>query len=367
MKKWLALTVTAVLIASLLGGCSGSPTLTGIATSEALTLAVGAESPLDIAYTFEGNVSEEAKSTAIQGLQVAYNSDNPEIAAIESGVVKGMSTGTAIITCSVGELSTETTVTVFAPLEDISLGDEAVQLTEGDNYTITVKPLPEAANLENVNFTSSDEAILSVSNTGGIQAIKAGNASVEVSCGEISKTISFEVAPLIDGISLEQTEGLLYVGISHTLVPSVLPEGLEVDYSFVSSDERVAVVDSDGVITAKGVGTTTITVSVVGHEDVSMEYALTVTNRPASGGSGNGSGSGTGGNNATGSGVPAGGSNSGGGSVNTGDGGAPVEVPYDPGNTGNVGEDGDIYGDAPIEVPYDPANPPTNVNELPDW
>ena len=84
---------------------------------------------------------------------------------------------------------------------------------------------------------------------------------------EVSGTVSVnevQVSPIvrISGITLDQTQASLKVGETVTLTASITPadttEGKEVTWA--SSDEKVATVTSDGLVTAVGAGSVTITV-----------------------------------------------------------------------------------------------------------
>lgn len=362
MKKQLTIIIAILMVLTLLSGCGGKPTLASIAIYEVAPLAVGAETPLNLTYAFEGNASEEAQQKAREGLVVAYTSLHAEIATVdENGTIKGVGKGTTTITASVGDISAQTTVNVYVPLEDIDTGESAVQLAEGESYAITAKPLPEGANLENVSFTSSDEAIIKVSATGEVMAVGAGSATVTVACGEISKAITFEIAPRIESIAFVEgnTEGLLYIGVQHQLVPIVEPTDIAVEFAYTSDNESICTVDENGLLSAKSEGVTVITVSVAGYSDIAAEYLVTVTNHLASGGygSGNRGSAGSGGTVGTGGAT---------GSGNTGGGGTPTQ-PTQPTNPSPPAQpDPPPAPEPPVEVPYDPGNIP-DVVEQPEW
>ena len=64
--------------------------------------------------------------------------------------------------------------------------------------------------------------------------------------------------PAATGVTFAKTEYILAVGATEELVPTIAPEGAECEITYVSNDEDVAKV-VDGVLTAVGSGTTTIT------------------------------------------------------------------------------------------------------------
>ena len=57
----------------------------------------------------------------------------------------------------------------------------------------------------------------------------------------------------------------------------VFPKTAKQEVEFSSSDETVATVSENGLVLAKGLGTTTITVTVVANPEISRSFTLEVT------------------------------------------------------------------------------------------
>ena len=136
------------------------------------------------------------------------------------------------------------------------------------NITFTRKP---AECTEPVTFTSSDENVATVSEQGKIVAVNAGSAVITAACGE--QTAQCLVTCDFDYVGAETTEEgsvplalskddltFFNAGEQYTLSVTGAPEGAKITY--VSSDESIATVSSSGVLTAKGSGTTTVSVTV---------------------------------------------------------------------------------------------------------
>ena len=136
------------------------------------------------------------------------------------------------------------------------------------NITFTRKP---AECTEPVTFTSSDENVATVSEQGKIVAVNAGSAVITAACGE--QTAQCLVTCDFAYVGAETTvEGSVPLALSkddltffnageqYTLSVTGAPEGAKITY--VSSDESIATVSSSGVLTAKGSGTTTVSVTV---------------------------------------------------------------------------------------------------------
>ena len=101
---------------------------------------------------------------------------------VNNGVVTANKVGTYTVTISYENASVTLNITVNA--KDIELNTETISLKKGETYTIT-------ANQE-VTYTSSDSSIASVAN-GVVTAKKAGTATITVSNGDLSKTVTVTV------------------------------------------------------------------------------------------------------------------------------------------------------------------------------
>ena len=83
----------------------------------------------------------------------------------------------------------------------------------------------------------------------------------------------------VTGVTLAQTEGVLTVGGTLTLTPTIAPDDVtDKSVTWTTSDAAVATVDGNGVVTAQGLGTTTITATATnGTADTSDDVTATCT------------------------------------------------------------------------------------------
>ena len=136
------------------------------------------------------------------------------------------------------------------------------------NITFTRTP---ADCTEPVAFSSSDETVATVSEQGKIVAVNAGSAVITAACGE--QTAQCLVTCDFAYVGAETSEEgsvplalskddltFFNAGEQYTLSVTGAPEGAKITY--VSSDESIATVSASGVLTAKGSGTTTVSVTV---------------------------------------------------------------------------------------------------------
>lgn len=179
-------------------------------------------------------------------------------------------------------------------VESVSLDEtisEGHELTEGATLDISdyVTVLPENATDKTVTYSSSKTDVATVSETGVITAIAAGETVISVTAGDKTVTftltvkekpagtISVESITLADDIkngkSLEAEQTL---DIS-TLI-TVLPENAtDKTVSYASSKKTIATITDAGVITAVAEGETVITITSKSDADVNAEFTLTVT------------------------------------------------------------------------------------------
>ena len=201
--------------------------------------------------------------------KVTWKSSDTKIVTVDgNGNIKGISAGTATITVTSneGNFTSTTKVTVTAidkKLKSIVLNKKELKLEVGKTETLTVTYDPPYAENKEVKWTSSNTKVATVDN-GKITAIKPGVAEIKVtsSDGGLEATCKVTVpSPPIESIAFESEELTVYVDSTTTLNTISTPEdAIILEPLWTSSDETVAIVE-DGVLTAKKVGTTIITIS----------------------------------------------------------------------------------------------------------
>ena len=197
----------------------------------------------------------------------------------------------SVVRSKVHEVVTPLGEEAVVPVEEITINvdDEEVSglhLEVGGEpvpFSITVKP--EDATDPETEYESSDEDVVTVSEDGLVTAVGPGEATVTVTVttpdgtsvsAEVTVTVTEPVVS-VESISVESEEMELEIDSQDEIVVTFEPEdatNLELEYS--SSDEDVATVDEDGVVTAVGPGTATITVTSVDNPQATAEVTVTV-------------------------------------------------------------------------------------------
>ncbi len=137
--------------------------------------------------------------------------------------------------------------------------------------------IAEAASKLNLTWSSSDEEVATVDETGLVTAVGAGEADITVSVADanISSTTHIKVVILPTGVEAPETLSLELNGeATKALGAKMTPkDATDVKLAYLSSDESVATVDESGNVTAVGVGECTITTTIVADTTATAEDA----------------------------------------------------------------------------------------------
>ncbi len=163
----------------------------------------------------------------------------------------------------------------------ISLDKNEVSLKPTQTVVLTETIQPYDTSNKKVTWSSSDDNIAKVDTNGLVIAIAVGEATITATTTDgsnLSATCKVTVVPtLAESIALDKTEISLEATETATLVATILPE-LTTDKSveWSSSDETVAVVDENGVVTTIAVGEATITATTVDGSNLSASCKIIV-------------------------------------------------------------------------------------------
>lgn len=196
---------------------------------------------------------------------VKWSSNKTSVATVSSdGTITAVAKGNATITATTSNGKTATcSVTVGVPLKSISFenGIKEKTLNKGENFNLKVTYNPEDTDAsKTITWSSTDTSIAKVEN-GKVTAVGIGETTITAtsSNGKKAECKVKVVNPLVS-ISIKDSTSIQY-GQTEKLVVTYNPEDTTDDKTITweSSDKNIAEISADGTITAKNVGTATIT------------------------------------------------------------------------------------------------------------
>lgn len=139
------------------------------------------------------------------------------------------------------------------PQDNVTVDSATLTLEVGETTTLTVSQ--EGVTVE---WSSSNEAVATVSQEGVVTAVAEGTATITATAGSASATCTVTVTKPQDSVRINPSSLSLTVGEKDSL-GVVHSAGTVV---WTSSNTAVATVAQDGVVTAVGAGTATITATL---------------------------------------------------------------------------------------------------------
>ncbi len=211
---------------------------------------------------------------------VTWSSSDTDVAMVETdGEVTAVGAGEATITAASGSFSDTCAVTVLQPVTSVDIDADALTLAVSGTAKLNAALLPANAQAAPVYWSSSDGSVASVDSTGLVTATGIGTATITATSNEKSDTCTVTVSEKpVTLLSLNYGKKEMYLGDVFALSAIVEPEdATDGKVIWDSSDYTVASVNSSGIVTAKGIGTCTITAST---GDKSDTCSVTVKNEP---------------------------------------------------------------------------------------
>lgn len=211
---------------------------------------------------------------------VIWSSSNTAVARVDSnGNVNAVSEGTAVITATAadgGGASGLINITVYPLPKTVSIKG-VDSLLVGKTAQLSATVLPTNARNRNVTWASSDSTVATV-NASGLVTAKANGTVVITATSQSNNVVSnsheITITTLVSSINLTAPERI-NVGNTDTVIATVLPAtASNKTLRWTSSDEELAIVDSEGNVTALAPGFVTITASTTDGSGVKQETEI---------------------------------------------------------------------------------------------
>lgn len=211
-------------------------------------------------------LSFQAEPAGATILKVIWTSSDERIATVDqSGTVTGLKRGTVrlIATAADGsDAQASFSLKVTQNPERLILSQSELTVDTGRNAAVRASVEPKDADVKKVRWSSSDESIAKVATDGRITGIRPGTCTVycvSEAAPSVSAVLTVHVQQPVRSLSFLQPSALVYTGESTRLYWKTEPaDATNRAIAFSSSNEKVAIVDAQGLVTGISAGNATI-------------------------------------------------------------------------------------------------------------
>ena len=195
--------------------------------------------------------------------QLTWTSSNEFVATVnDNGIVQSKDIGECTITAQAGDKSAICRVMVYdatTTLQSIEFADKNLTVNVGQTKKLDYSLKPSFLNPK-LTWTSSDNSIVKVSETGTITAVAEGTATITASYKDIKGVCNITVNSTT--VSLNKTKDTLAVEDKMQLTATTTPSVSSSFIKWTSSNTGVAKVDSTGKVTAIAKGDVVIKATI---------------------------------------------------------------------------------------------------------
>ncbi|MCX7746277.1 MAG: Ig-like domain-containing protein, partial [Clostridia bacterium] len=298
----------ATIIATSVNGKSASSVITVVSKQSIPVSSVSVNPPT--ATVEVGDLAEQDKKTVqltatvspsdATNKSITWTTSDITIAKVDAkGLVTAVSAGTATITATASNGKSATasitvvskqsipvsSVSVNPPTATLEVGDLASQDKKTVQLTATVSP-SDATN-KSITWTSSDNTVAKVDANGVVTAVSAGTATITATASNgksatASITVVSKQSIPVSSVSVNPPTATLEVGdlaaqdkksiqLTATVSPS---DATNKSITWTTSDNAVAKVDANGLVTAVSPGVATITATSVNGKSATASITV---------------------------------------------------------------------------------------------
>ncbi len=160
----------------------------------------------------------------------------------------------------------------------ITLSKSSLTMQKGETKQISATITPASAKNKNLIWTSLNPSVAKVDSEGNITAVLTGTARIKVQTSDKSKFAECVVTVVdadAESVSLNTESVTLVRGSTNQLTATVLPvDASDKSVTWSSGSNGIATVSSTGLVTAVGIGVTTITVETVNGKTAECEVTV---------------------------------------------------------------------------------------------
>ena len=211
---------------------------------------------------------------------ITWTTNNSSIINVTNdGTITGLKEGEATVVAKTnnGKVASATIKVIKKkiPVNKIESSNTNLTIVEQEERYLKADVKPSNATNPNLKWTSSNNDVATVDSNGLVHGIKKGTTTIN--CTSISNpniTIKFKITVIeenkkinVTSVKLNKTKTEIYVGNKEKIKADVKPSNAtNKEVIWISSNPKVATVDSNGNIYGKSIGTTDITVKTIDNE-----------------------------------------------------------------------------------------------------
>jgi hypothetical protein len=159
-------------------------------------------------------------------------------------------------------------------LTGITVSSESISLPYGETTQIVAQTVPGNADSQAFTYSSSNQDVATVSATGVVTITGVGTATITVTNGSYSKTVSVTGSLRAINVTPAVIPSLTRIGETLQLTAVAEPSS-DVTFTWASDNLTIATVSQTGLVEARGEGTAKITVSAGGiQKDVMVTVGM---------------------------------------------------------------------------------------------
>src|SRR5213596_2374206 len=263
-------------------GKTGSAAITVTATVASVTVApasasVGVSGTVQLAATMK-----DAAGNVLTGRVVTWTSGTPTVATVSAtGLVTGVSAGTATVTATSEGKTGSAAITVTAPVASVTVAPASASVAVSSTVQLAATTKDAAGNVLTgrvVTWTSGTPTVATVSTTGLVTGVSAGPATVTATSEGKTGSAAITVNAVVASVTVTPASASLTVG--GTVQLAATPKDASGNalsgrvVTWASNAAAVASVNGSGLVTGLVAGSATITAT---SEGKSGSSAISVT------------------------------------------------------------------------------------------
>lgn len=196
---------------------------------------------------------------------VTYTSSDASIASVDAnGIVSGIKGGTCeiIVTTVESNLTATCTINVIEYVTSVAISGNSQYLNIGNTMDLTATVETETATNKSVVWTSSNNGVASVNQSGRVTGISDGSVVITATAADgsgVAAAVVIRVINPISSISLNQSKVTINVGETIGISATINPSNASITtLQWISDDETIAKVYPDGDVEGISEGRTII-------------------------------------------------------------------------------------------------------------